>query len=279
MVPQNSGLQARLAGRAGSIDAAIRAKGGELQSTGVTAGFSLLFAAGARPCVAEVERLLQTPPSADLPSARISHRPDDMEGWLELLASGLTFDLAGLAPAPAAPLPRAAHRFGIGDDAAAKGFEAVSLLPGEHIVAGSAQLAVVRVMAGLAARLAGLKGVRAVAWHPAASWMEGGYFTRVVSAWLGGGVFPALGLSAFESTADGGIESVGLRFFTGQELRVEALAGEARADTVKLAVRTVDMLVRHGPLAERATLVGPAGEPLTVEPDAGGKVLRLWREG
>ncbi|HMP57067.1 MAG TPA: hypothetical protein PKD92_10905 [Novosphingobium sp.] len=248
-------------------------------AAGVTAGFSLLFAAGTRPGVAEVERLLQTAPPANLGSARISHRPADDEGWLELLASGLTFDLAGLAPAPPAPLPRAVHRFGIGDDTAGKVHEAVSLLPGEHIMAGSAQVTVVRVMAGLAARLVGLGGVRAVAWHPAASWMEAGYFTRVVAAWLAGGVFPALGLTAFESTADGGIESVGLAFFTGQELRVEALAGEARADTVKLAVRAVDMLVRHGPLADRFTLIGPSGEPLVVEPDAGGKVLRLWREG
>lgn len=247
-------------------------------SSGVTAGFSLLFAPGARPDAAAVERLLQTLPPADLPAARISHRPTEGEGWLELLSSGLTFDLAGLAPAPAAPRPRTLHRFGVSDDLMARPLEAVSLLPGEHIVGGSAQATVVRVMAGLAARLAGLKGLCAVAWHPVASWMEGGYFVRIVSAWIGGGVFPALGLTAFEPTADGGIESVGLDFFTGQELRVEGLAGEGRADTVKLAVRAVDMLVRHGPLAGRATLVGPAGEPLTVEPDADGKVLRLWRE-
>lgn len=248
-------------------------------SSGVSAGFSLLFAPGARPDAAAVERLLQTPPPADLPAARISHRPADGEGWLELLSSGLTFDLAGLAPANAAPRPLARHRFGVGDDLATGALEAVSLLPGEHIVAGGAQATVVRIMAGLAARLAGLEGLRAVAWHPLASWMEGGYFARIVGGWIGGGAFPALGLTAFESTADGGIESTGLGFFTGQELRVEARAGEARTETVKLAVRAVDMLVRHGPLAERATLVGPAGEPLVVEPDSGGKVLRLWREG
>ena len=248
-------------------------------SSGVTAGFSLLFASGARPDAAAVERLLQAPPSADLPAARISHRPADEDGWLELLSSGLTFDLAGLSPAPAAPRPRALHRFGVGDDLAAQPLEAVSLLPGEHIAAGGAQATVVRIMAGLAARLAGLDGLQAVAWHPAGSWMEGGYFVRIVAAWIGGGAFPALGLTAFESTAGGGVESVGLAFFTGQELRVEPLAGEARVETVKLAVRAVDMLVRHGCVAERATLVGPAGEPLVVEPDAGGKVLRLWREG
>lgn len=253
-------------------------------SSGVTAGFSLLFASGARPDAAAVERLLQAAPPTDLPAARISHRPADAEGWLELLASGLTFDLAGLTPASAAPRPRALHRFGVGEDLAVQPLEAVSLLPGEHIVSGAAQATVVRIMAGLAARLAGLEGLRIVVWHPLGSWMESGYFARVVAGWIGGGAFPALGLTAFETTADGGIESVGLCFFTGQELRVEALAGEGqgakgRAETVKLAVRAVDMLVRHGPLTERATLVGPAGEPLMVEPDADGKVLRLWREG
>lgn len=248
-------------------------------SSGMTAGFSLLCAAGSRPGAAEVERLLQAPPPADGQAARISHRPADGEGWVELLASGLTFDLAGLSPGAPAPLPRAQHRFGVSDATVGHPLEAVSLLPGEHIVAGAAQVTVVRVMAGVAARLAALPGVRAMCWHPVASWMEAGYFARVVSAWIAGGVFPALGLSAFETTADGGVESVGLAFFTGQEVRVEPLPGEPRADTVKLAVRVVDMLVRHGALAERTMLVGPAGEPLAVEPEAGGKVLRLWREG
>lgn len=42
----------------------------------------------------------------------VTHRPDPGEGWLELLASGLAFDLSGLPPAAPDPLPPLVHAFG-----------------------------------------------------------------------------------------------------------------------------------------------------------------------
>ena len=259
-------------------------KGVLVVSSGVTPGFSLLCAPGSRPGAAEVERLLQAPAPRDAQLARdaqlvrISHRPAEAEGWLELLASGLTFDLAGLAPAAPAPRPAVAHRFNVPEALANQALEAVSLVPGDHVSAAGGQVAVVRMMAGIAARLAKLPGVRAVCWHPLASWMEAGYFARIVSAWLAGGVFPALGLTTFQSAGKGQLLTLGMACFTGQELRVEVGPGERRSETTKLAVRAVDLLVRHGPVHERMTLVGPVGEPLMVEPEPGGKVLRLWRD-
>ena len=248
-------------------------------SSGVTPGFSLLCAPGKRPGAAEVERLLQAPARRETTPFRISHRPAEAEGWLELLASGLTFDLAGLSPAAPAPRPAVAHRFNLPEAMTQQGLEAVSLMPGDHVAAAAGQIVVVRLMAGIAARLATLPGVEAVCWHPIASWMDAGYFTRIVSAWLAGGVFPALGLTTFQPAGEGELVTLGMACFTGQELRVAAPAGERRSETTKLAVRAVDLLVRHGPVRERMTLVGPVGEPLVVAPEPGGKVLRLWREG
>jgi hypothetical protein len=193
----------------------------------LTAGLSLFFAAGKRPTADDIARLLATS-EASLLGASISHRPDDHEGWLELLASGLTFDLAGLAPAASAPIPKADHRFGVGEDVDPAALEAVSLYPGHHISGGQALMPVVKTMVGLVANLALHLTARAVCWHPSGTWMDPGYFARIMLNWQSGGAFPALGLTAIEQNDDGSVASSGLGYFIGQEIQVEAAPGEAR---------------------------------------------------
>jgi len=108
--------------------------------------------------------------------------------------------------------------------------------------------------------------------------MDTTYFARIVDGWSSGGAFPALGFSGMERLRDGTIASEGLAFFTGQELRVEPRVGEAPADTVKLAVRLADRLVREGPIAEPGRLTGPDLESLYAEPSADGRHVRLRRQ-
>jgi hypothetical protein len=138
-------------------------------------------------------------------------------------------------------------------------------------------LPIVRVLCGLGARFSSLSDVKAICWQPAQSWMDPGYFTRVVAGWLGGGAFPALGLTALARTPDGALESRGLTFFTGQEVRVEALHGEPAAITAKLAVRMIDLLVRQGRVREVLDLTGPDGKSLLVEPSASGEIVLVRR--
>lgn len=209
--------------------------------------------------------------------ARVSHRPNGDGGWLELLASGLTFDLSGLAPGEAARHPSARHFFGLHEQADSFNLEAITLKPGPHVAAGAGMIPLVRVMMGLALLLARTTAVKAVCWHPAGCWLDPGYFSRVIDAWLAGGAFPALGLTAIVRAPDGGVESDGLDFFTGQELRVEPRRGEASADTVKLAVRMIDYLVSSGKLNESRKLVGPDDEALLAEPSRDGRRIKLSR--
>lgn len=252
-------------------------EGGKLTAAGHASGITLLCEPGGRPTAVNIERLLESTTADHRQPARISHRPVGSEGWLELLASGLTFDLLGLVPAPTVDAISPRHRFGLPNDLVWQELEAVRLEPAVHVASGAAMIPVVRVMAGLAERLCAWESVRAVCWNPAGIWMEVGYFVRLIRAWLVGGAFPALGLTGIERTADGGMETVGLCFFTGQELRVEPVDGQAPADAVKLAVRAVDMLVRHGRVDKAFNLTGPGGEPLRIEPDPGGGLLRLWQ--
>lgn len=239
---------------------------------------SLLYAAGERPTVDDVARLLDQPVDVGGQSARISHRPTESEGWVELLASGLTFDLSGLAPAPVMhPVP-SAHLFGLSADVEGPALEAVMLTPGEHTAPGAAMLPIVRIMCGLGARLASLGSVKAICWNPAQSWMEPGYFKRIVSTWLGGGAFPALGLAALSRTPDGTLESNGLAYFTGQEMRVIALPAEPPAATAKLAIRMMDLIVRKGRVREPFDVPGPDGKLLHVEPSSGSEIVLVCRD-
>lgn len=250
-----------------------------------TAGLSLLFAAGTRPSAADIERLFAAPPAAGAPTyeakgavARISNRRGAQDGWLELLASGLTFDLHGLAEGEACPVPPTSHFFGLPRDAADPQLEAITLLPGPHLSGGGAMLPVVKTMAVLAGELAANFQPKAVCWQPAASCMAPDYFARIVAAWRDGGAFPALGLCGVERQPDGTVETVGLAFLVGHELRVEPRPGEPAAETVKLAVRMIDHLTRHGPIQKRETLTGPRGEALIAEPASDGGSVRLWRD-
>lgn len=231
----------------------------------------MLFAAGTRPTADDVERLLTASPAEFGPAAQVGHRPSDDAGWMELLASGLTYDLRGLAPGGAARLTPAVHVYGLPADIEKFGFEAVLLQPGEHIAAGASLLPIVRNLLGLAAALALELPLTAVCWNPAQTWMDPRYFGRIVVNWLSGGVFPALGLTGLRHVLGGALESSGLTYFIGQEICMPAREGQSGPETMKLAGRLVDHLVRRGPIKTPMTLPGSNGEVLLLEPSADGK--------
>lgn len=202
----------------------------------------------------------------------ISHRPDPAEGWLELLSNGLTFDCHGIVPGePAATPPRGAM---LGLDAIPDG-EAIALRPGPHIAAGRGMLPVVRALAAVGVRLATLPGVRAVCWQPAGSWMEAGYYRRVVGDWLDGGAFPALGLTSLRRESNGAMVSLGLGLLIGQELRFEPERNLSAGAVARISVRLIHELISNGPLAEAKEFVGADGEQLLAVPVRGGEQLRV----
>ena len=202
--------------------------------------------------------------------------PDEVH-WIELLAHGLTFDLSGLAPGPAHRVPDCDHRYGLPADFDPAGCAAISLTPGPHLASGGPMLPVIRCLAWLAAQLAALPGMRAVGWSAAGTCSSPAHFRDGVMNWVGGGVFPGLGLTALDANADGGLESRGLALFTGQELRLAPdLAGD-RADAAKLAVRLLHWLVESGKIDQSTELTGPSGETLRLEPRDEGAIVEVWR--
>ena len=252
--------------------------GASSSSSGSGAAVSLLFTAGSRPTSGAIRDLSERTGEFSVSFDPLPGNPDSSHGvshWLEILASGLTYDLVGLAPGPPAESPPRSR--GLASEDWVDAAEAVALRPGPHLASGAGMVPVVRMLASLAAELSGLKGVVAVAWHPARCWSAPEVFRENVGRWIEGGVFPGLTLASVALSPDRGLHSEGLALFTGQELRLEPEIVEDRTEAVKLAVRLLDFLVEHGRVHASQTVVGPGGMALRIEPSENGRFVRVCR--
>lgn len=199
--------------------------------------------------------------------------------WIELLRSGLTFDCSGLAPGSAAPFPQLAHRFDLPALPDPATCEALVLRPGPHVAAGGNSLPLMRELLALGCDLVRqFDDLVAVGWSPAGTAIGRRFFESVTSAWLDGGPFPALGLTAFVETPDGAIETTGLAFWIGQELRIEPPLSADRIAATRLGIRLVNHLVLIGGLQEDDRIVAPDGTRLVLRPSRSRAVIGVWRE-
>lgn len=232
----------------------------------IAAGLSLLFAPHARPDGAAMRAALERCQAA----AQVTHED---AGELEIVASGLSFVCDGLAPAPAIPggAPASSYHFAAAPDCAT--LHAVRLYPGAHLSGGLTLEPVTRALLALAAELAAVMPVEAVHWHAADTSIEPAAFSRSVLAWLAGGAFPALGLTALSTLSDGSVVSQGLAHFVGQELSLRAPGRED--DAVRLAAGVIDKLVRSGPLASFTTWT-VHGVELCAEPARQARQVLVW---
>lgn len=198
---------------------------------------------------------------------------------VELLANGLAFELFGLRPGEATAPASCEFLIDLEGDAAewnARGLEAITLVPGAHLRGGQAILPVVRTMCWLAAQLSEFPGVQALAWHGAGSWISPSYFRSCTMHWREGGPFPALGLTAIKPTPDGGIQTVGMAFFTGQEIRLEPELAEQPKSATRLAVRLVNRLVEEDPLGSDVQIELAGGDRYLLRPARHGNLIRVW---
>ena len=235
----------------------------------------LLFAPGQRPAMREIQALsiAQGQFAVTLENAG----PGQDNCWAELLANGLTFDLAGLAPGKPAATVDKGHQFGLADGFDPALLEGLTLSPGPHLISGGPMVPVLRCLAWLAAELASLENLQAIAWRPARTVCGPSYFRDVVMRWIGGGAFPGLGLTALVPQADGALVSEGLALFTGQELRLEAEPGTDQSQAAKVALRLLHWLVENGRVDQTMSLTGPSGETLLLEPRAEAGIVHVWR--
>lgn len=224
---------------------------------------SLLVDDAKRPDGAAIARLARTGAFA------VSNRAADGVEWIELLIDGLTFELDGLAPGPAAPMPAIDHWLGM---SAGRERAAMTLSVGPHLAGAAHLLPVVRAATSLLGSLASLPGVQGVAWLPAANATRRDWFVTAAEAWAAGGPFPALSLSAIERDDRGTLRSVGLGFLVGAEFALTGCADLAADSAGRIAIRLADWLVAHGVPEVPREVELDGGTTLWVAAGAGGSV-------
>jgi len=198
---------------------------------------------------------------------------------VELLRDGLTFDLTGLAPGKGLDFPQVLHRFDLDHFPAEAGYEVLHLTAGHHLAGGERLLPVAMGLLGLARDLVDhFDELAGVVWPPAKSVIGHQFFESVVTAWLDGGPFPALGLAAFQETDDGALQSEGLDFWIDQELRIEPPVSNDKIAATRLGVRLINQLVLVGGVEKSERVVAPDGTTLVMRPSRNGKFVRVWRE-
>lgn len=259
----------------------------------------LLFAEGTRPTRDEIREYteafesvsisfdpLQSPPlqlvSADGVDTKQRSGASAIDGntvWLELLRYGLTFDVLGLAPGDASKPQEIAHRFDLDQSPGCLRYEAVQIEPGQHLSGGEQSMPVVRGMIALARDLTlHFDHLAAIYWPHAKTGLGRRYFESTATAWLEGGAFPALGLTAFRETVDGALQSVGLEFWIGQELRIEQPLAADKVMATRLGVRIINQLILLGGLEGSERIAAPDGSRLVMRPSRNGKFIRVSHE-
>ncbi|MEM1051014.1 MAG: hypothetical protein AAGI28_02860 [Pseudomonadota bacterium] len=199
--------------------------------------------------------------------------------WIELLRDGLTFDLAGLAPGRARAFPPIWHRFDLDSLPTEADYEVLHLAPGHHLAGGERMMPVAMGLLGLARDLVDhFDELAGVVWPPSMSAIGHRFFESITTAWLDGGPFPALGLTAFRETTDGALQSEGLGFWIDQELRIEPPLATDKVSATRLGVRLINQLVLVGGVETSERVVAPDGSRLIMRPSRNGKFVRVWRE-
>lgn len=250
-------------------------------------GVLLLFEGGRRLDLQSVRKIVDklgnVSVSLDPRNTLNGHQGDQVSGqsleWLELLINGMTFDLLGLAPGRAINIPEIRHWADLPDGMFQARFEALCLMPGPHVAGGANTIPVVRTLFALAAKLAAEMQpyLRMICWPPAALAARPEFFRTHAEIWVDGGSFPSRLLTGYKQMSDGGLQSDGLTFFTGQEIRIEPQSVGDLSIATQLADRLVQQLAQHGPLTQSEEVVAPDGGQMRLVPSGNGKFVRVWR--
>ena len=222
---------------------------------------TLLFAHGRRPGIENLES------RSRVGAFSVSHRNAD-RGLAELLINGLTFHCEGLSGGSGAGIPSTETELGEPDPSWRSG-EAIAISAGPHIASGAGLPPVVRSQMDLALALCELEGLVAVHWSPSQCCLEPFLFTRLITRWLDGGAFPAPGLVAIHAAGED-LETRGLAFLHGRELRIGPLADLTRDDRGRLAIRLINELAEAAPLTKPYEFVDQAGRRYLLRPNEDG---------
>lgn len=240
-----------------------------------TADLRFLFAGENRPSIETIADAIDGRDGiAFLGQSRLPH---DGGPVLEVQIDGLTFDIHGLAPGVSFAMPDILEWRDIAPESRAATAGIVALAPGPHIAAGKCSPPVFRATMRVARQLCEtFEECIGVAWVPAGVAHTAGSFYAAIDRWLEGGTIPTNLVVALRSGIDNAVESRGLAWFTGQEVRIEPIVAEDTGQARLLASRLVENLIHRGKLEAPEQTSAPDGRTLRLEPSANGRFVRVW---
>lgn len=253
--------------------------GAIIQSDRQAAPLRFIFSAGSRPSRKDVVNWL-----SEEDTLSVSFNPDSFgdsdasdANWVELLKSGMVFDLLGLDDGPPIAAENCSNRVGLSSDLMEDVGEAVALQAGEHIASGVNTLPVLREYLAVAAHfIRRFTQIAQVHWLPSDAAIGPDFFAKSVESWVGGGPFPAIGLIAFKRMATNSIQTGGLSWIIGQELMLEGELADDPAYATRLGIRLINQLVHGGQLTEPERILAPDGTQLHIAPSENQKFIRVW---
>ena len=238
----------------------------------------ILFARDERPTARRVRQQCADAGYIDSigPDLAATDRPRDIAPpcGLSLGRAGFTFDLVGLAPGPAVAIPRIDLSQSLQEVVLPARIEAASLRLGPHVAAGRNSVSILREWFVLAHGLADTFGGAAICWTPGGVAIEPDRLGRHFDAWQRRGELPVGLFASFRRTLDGALQSHGLRYFTGQEFRIEP--NLLRGDEDSLARLLFTHLFYAGEQDQTGQLATPEGQAIRLEPSANRRFVRVW---
>lgn len=205
-----------------------------------------------------------------------AHAPGQGVPDFELLLDGLTFDAFVYSPPVRGGPVYPAQQDVISPGELASRC-AMLVVPGPHLTGAPRALPVLRGQWRLGARLCeALPQIAIAGWPPSGTLLEADVFAASAGSWKAGTTLPAAGMITLRGAFGNALQSAGLAYFTGQELRVEAGLAADNHRASRLALRIAEMLVHRGPLLESEQFAGPDGGTLRLEPSANGRFVRVW---
>ncbi len=238
----------------------------------------ILFPYDRRPTARQVRAACETADFVDADGPELvngrGHAHIAVVDGISLQRSGLVFDLVGLAPGPAIPVPELGGRGSGGGDIVPSRTLAASLRLGPHISAGRNSLAVLREWFAITQGIATHFDAVMICWTPGGVAIPIDKLGPHLAEWDARGQVPVSLLASFPYTLDGAIQSHGLRYFTGQEFRIESpLVG---AEETPLARLLFSHLFFAGTQEETGQLTAPDGHALRLQPSDNGRYVRVW---
>ncbi|HEY9093186.1 hypothetical protein [Parasphingorhabdus sp.] len=146
----------------------------------------------------------------------------------------------------------------------------------EHISAAKSDGTINRALLDLARHIGHSIKASSIIWRPAQLHIGFDYFIGAIDHYIAGGPFPVLVQVAITQLPDGKMQTSGLSYFAGQEIRISAPSDYAPNEVVKRLVRIIHDIATNGKVEEEAVIDGfNAGERLSITPVENGQSVEI----